>query len=212
MLDYFHASSEKLLIASLDHLILTVVSLLLALLLSSGLTLMLLRFPVLRTGTTYMLSLLYAVPSFALFALLLPFTGLGKVTAIVVLTLYAQYILVRTFLTGFDKVDASVLEAARGMGMDFWQILVLIQLPLIKSSIFSGLRLAGLSIVAIATIAATINAGGLGTILFDGLRTMSLVKLTWGILLSVGLSLFLSFVISLVEILFETPYSHKMSS
>ena len=89
--------------------------------------------------------------------------------------------------------------------MDFWQVLFQIQLPLAKASIFSGIRLATISIVAIATIAATINAGGLGTILFDGLRTMSLVKLTWGILLSVGLSLFFSLLISLVEILFEQP-------
>ena len=91
------------------------------------------------------------------------------------------------------------------MGMDFWQVLFKIQLPLAKSAIFSAIRLATLSIVAIATIAATINAGGLGTILFDGLRTMSVIKLSWGILLSVGLSLFLSWIISLVEILFEQP-------
>lgn len=205
MLDYFQTSSDTLINATMEHALLTIQALGLALVLASLLTVSILRFPKWETVSVYTLSLLYAIPSFALFALLIPWTGLGQVTAISVLVLYAQYILVRTFLTGIQKVEPSIVEAARGMGMDFWQVLFQIQLPLAKASIFSGIRLATISIVAIATIAATINAGGLGTILFDGLRTMSLVKLTWGILLSVGLSLFLSLLISLVEILFEQP-------
>ena len=205
MLDYFQTSSDTLINATMEHALLTIQALGFALVLASLLTVIILRFPKWGTVSVYTLSLLYAIPSFALFALLIPWTGLGQVTAISVLVLYAQYILVRTFLTGIQKVEPSIVEAARGMGMDFWQVLFQIQLPLAKASIFSGIRLATISIVAIATIAATINAGGLGTILFDGLRTMSLVKLTWGILLSVGLSLFFSLLISLVEILFEQP-------
>ena len=205
MLDYFQTSSDTLINATMEHALLTIQALGFALVLASLLTVIILRFPKWGTVSVYALSLLYAIPSFALFALLIPWTGLGQVTAISVLVLYAQYILVRTFLTGIQKVEPSIVEAARGMGMDFWQVLFQIQLPLAKSSLFSGIRLATISIVAIATIAATINAGGLGTILFDGLRTMSLVKLAWGILLSVGLSLFFSLLISLVEVLFEQP-------
>lgn len=205
MLDYFQTSSDTLINATMEHALLTIQALGFALVLASLLTVIILRFPKWGTVSVYALSLLYAIPSFALFALLIPWTGLGQGTAISVLVLYAQYILVRTFLTGIQKVEPSIVEAARGMGMDFWQVLFQIQLPLAKSSLFSGIRLATISIVAIATIAATINAGGLGTILFDGLRTMSLVKLAWGILLSVGLSLFFSLLISLVEVLFEQP-------
>lgn len=208
MLEYFQQSSDQLISATIEHLVLTLEALGIALILASLLTIVIVRFPRLENVSVYGLSLLYAIPSFALFALLIPWTGLGQLTAITVLVLYAQYILVRTFLTGIHKVESSIVEAARGMGMDFWQVLFKVQLPLAKSSIFSGIRLSTISIVAIATIAATINAGGLGRILFDGLRTMSLVKLAWGILLSVGLSLFLSLVISLVEVLFdqqETP-------
>ena len=203
MLEYFQQSSGQLISATIEHLVLTLEALGIALILASLLTIVIVRFPRLENVSVYGLSLLYAIPSFALFALLIPWTGLGQLTAITVLVLYAQYILVRTFLTGVHKVESSIVEAARGMGMDFWQVLFKVQLPLAKSSIFSGIRLSIISIVAIATIAATINAGGLGRILFDGLRTMSLVKLAWGILLSVGLSLFLSLVISLVEVLFD---------
>ena len=203
MLEYFQQSSDQLISATIEHLVLTLEALGIALILASLLTIVIVRFPRLENVSVYGLSLLYAIPNFALFALLIPWTGLGQLTAITVLVLYAQYILVRTFLTGVHKVESSIVEAARGMGMDFWQVLFKVQLPLAKSSIFSGIRLSTISIVAIATIAATINAGGLGRILFDGLRTMSLVKLAWGILLSVGLSLFLSLVISLVEVLFD---------
>lgn len=80
-----------------------------------------------------------------------------------------------------------------------WQILTKIQLPLAQSSIFAGLLLAASSMIAIATIASTINAGGLGSILFDGLRIMSLPKLLWGIILTVALSLLVNFILYLVE-------------
>ena len=149
------------------------------------------------------MSLLYAIPSFALFTLLIPLTGLGQRTAIVALVIYAQYTLVRNFLSGLTNVDSSILEAATGMGMTKWQVLTKIQLPLAQSSIFAGLRLATNSIIAIATIGATINAGGIGTILFDGLRTMSLVKLLWGIILAVGLSLLANLLFYLIEELFK---------
>ncbi|MDO5078588.1 ABC transporter permease [Streptococcus minor] len=205
MLDYFQQSSDELIDATIEHLFLVLKSLGIALILASILIVLILKNPRLKTISVYSLSILYAIPSFAFFALLIPWTGLGQVTATIVLVLYAQYILVRTFLTGIYKVEPSILEAARGMGMNFWQVLFKIQLPLAKPAIFSGIRLATLSLVAIATIAATINAGGLGTILFDGLRTMSMVKLSWGILLSVGLSLLLSLIIGLVENLFDQP-------
>lgn len=100
-------------------------------------------------------------------------------------------------------MDQSVLEAAIGMGMTKWQLLWKIQLPLAQSSVFAGIRLAASSIIAIATIASTINAGGLGTILFDGLRTMSMAKLLWGILLTVALSLLANLVLFLLEELFK---------
>ena len=136
---------------------------------------------------------MYAIPSFALFALLIPITGLGQTTAIIVLVIYAQYILVRTFLSGLSQVDKHVIEAAKAMGM--------------TKSFFAGLRLASTAIIAIATIGATINAGGLGVILFDGLRTMNLTKLLWGIILTVGLSLLTNLIIYLVEELFQKEYS-----
>lgn len=203
MIDYFQKSSDQLLKVLLEHLQLTGVSLFIALVFAGIITLILLYYPTLRQVSVYLLSLLYAIPSFALFALLIPLTGLGKGTAIIVLVVYAQYILVRTFLAGLTQVDPSILEASKGMGMTKWQIITRIQLPLASASIFAGIRLAATSMIAIATIASTVNAGGLGRILFDGLRTMSLPKLLWGIILTVSLSLLVSLICYLLEELFK---------
>ncbi|WP_019786500.1 ABC transporter permease, partial [Streptococcus sobrinus] len=137
--------------------------------------------------------------SFALFALLIPVTGLGKTTAIVALAAYAQYILVRSFLAGLLEVDPSLIEAAQGMGMTKGQILRKIRLPLAVPAIMSGIRLAATSIIMIATIGATIQAGGLGTILFDGLRTNSIPKLVWGIILSIAITLWVNLFLYLIE-------------
>lgn len=199
MIDYLQSASDKLVTALIEHLEMTGLALFLASVLASLVTFCLLFQPKLRQTSIYVLSLFYAIPSFALFALLIPLTGLGRTTAILVLVVYAQYSLVRTFLAGLLQVDTSIIEAAKGMGMTGWQIFFKVQLPLAKSSIFAGLRLAASSIIAIATIGATINAGGLGTILFDGLRTMSLPKLLWGVLLTVGLSLLVNLILYLIE-------------
>ncbi|WP_420543249.1 ABC transporter permease [Streptococcus equinus] len=203
MIDYFKGSSDKLITALIEHIELTSISLFFALIFAGLVTVLLLFYPKIRQASVYILSLLYAIPSFALFTLLIPLIGLGQRTAIVALVIYAQYTLVRNFLSGLTNVDSSILEAATGMGMTKWQVLMKIQLPLAQSSIFAGLRLATNSIIAIATIGATINAGGIGTILFDGLRTMSLVKLLWGIILAVGLSLLANLLFYLIEELFK---------
>lgn len=203
MIDYFKGSSDKLITALIEHIELISISLVFALIFAGLVTVLLLFYPKIRQASVYILSLLYAIPSFALFTLLIPLTGLGQRTAIVALVIYAQYTLVRNFLSGLTNVDSSILEAATGMGMRKWQVLTKIQLPLAQSSIFAGLRLATNSIIAIATIGATINAGGIGTVLFDGLRTMSLVKLLWGIILAVGLSLLANLLFYLIEELFK---------
>ncbi len=203
MIAYLKEAPEKLIQASLEHVQLTVVSLFFALLFASVLTGLLYFLPKLREVSVYLLSLFYAIPSFALFALLIPLTGLGKTTAIVALVAYAQYILVRSFLAGLLEVEPSQIEAAQGMGMTNWQILRKIRLPLAVPALVSGLRLAATSIIMIATIGATIQAGGLGTLLFDGLRTNSIPKLAWGIILSLAITLWVNLILYLIEEIFK---------
>ena len=127
--------------------------------------------------------------SLALFALLIPWTGLGFTTAVIVMVAYNQFMLVRNALEGLRGVDASVLEAARGMGMSETQVLLTVRLPLAMPAVLAGLRLSCVSTVGIATVAAAINAGGLGAVLFSGLRTMNIDKILGGTICCAALAL-----------------------
>ena len=134
-----------------------------------------------------------------MFALLIPLTGLGRTTAVTVLVVYNQYLLLRNFLAGLENVDESIVEAAVGMGMAPMQLLFKIKLPLAKKAIIAGIRIALVATVSIATIAASINAGGLGAILFDGLRTMNYAKIVWGSVLSALLAISIDVLLRLLE-------------
>jgi osmoprotectant transport system permease protein len=106
---------------------------------------------------------LYTIPSIAFFFLLLPLTGLGRDTAIIVLAAYTLQIIFRNTVLGLNNVPASVKDAARGMGFTQRQILWRVELPLAIPEIVAGLRVAVVSTIAIATLAVLISAGGLGT-------------------------------------------------
>ena len=107
--------------------------------------------------------ILYTIPSIAFFFLLLPITGFGRDTAIIVLAAYTLQIIYRNTMVGLNKVPASVKDAARGMGLTDRQILWRVEVPLATPEIIAGLRIATVSTVAIATLAVFIQAGGLGT-------------------------------------------------
>jgi osmoprotectant transport system permease protein len=106
---------------------------------------------------------LYTIPSIAFFFLLLPVTGLGRDTAIIVLAAYTLQIIYRNTILGLANVPESVKDAARGMGLTKRQILWQVELPLAIPEIVAGLRVAVVSTIAIATLAVLISAGGLGT-------------------------------------------------
>jgi len=106
---------------------------------------------------------LYTIPSVAFFFLLLPITGYGRTTAVVVLAAYALQIIYRNAMVGLANVPSSVKDAARGMGLTDRQILWRVEVPLATPEIIAGMRIATVSTVAIATLAVFIGAGGLGT-------------------------------------------------
>jgi osmoprotectant transport system permease protein len=128
------------------------------------------------------LGVLYTIPSLSLLVLLIPLLRLGYWPALVTLVAYAQLVLVRSVVVGISGVDPSVTEAARGMGMSGWQRLAQVELPLALPVMLAGLRVATLSTIAIATVAAFVNAGGLGTLLFDGVRSSNGDKIVAGAL------------------------------
>lgn len=125
------------------------------------------------------LGLLYTIPSIAMIIFLIPLLGLNARAVIVALVIYCQVIMVRNVLAGLDGVSADALEAARGMGMDRWQIAYRVQLPLALPVILAGLRIAAVAAVAIATIGARFGSGGLGVLLFEGIAQAGRMDKIW---------------------------------
>lgn len=199
MIAYFAQHAELLLSAFLEHLAIVFSTLLISIVLAAVICWFLLQSERATNITVQLFSEVYSIPSLALFALLIPLLGLGNKTAIPVLVLYNQYLLIRNFMTGLQNVDQSILEAGTGMGMNKWQLVTSVQLPLAMPSVIAGIRLAIISTTGIATIAAAINAGGLGKILLSGLRTMNTYKIVWGTILCVIIALAADMLLRLLE-------------
>jgi osmoprotectant transport system permease protein len=138
-------------------------------------------------------NIIQTIPSLALFGFLLPLPWLGERAdrlAILALTLYALLPLIRNTYTGIRGVDPAVVEAGRGMGLTDRQLLFQVELPLAVSVILSGVRVAVVISVGLATIAAAIGAGGLGEFIFRGLAMVNNQLILAGAIPAAALALF----------------------
>jgi osmoprotectant transport system permease protein len=132
---------------------------------------------------------IYTIPSLALLALLVTALGLGQITAIVALVAYAQMILVSGVVAGLRGVDVALIDAARGIGFTPRQTLLRVEFPAALPVMLGGVRVATVSLVALATVAAWINAGGLGVLLFEGISTNNPDKIIAGALAAAALAI-----------------------
>jgi osmoprotectant transport system permease protein len=167
---------EQVLELTREHLWLVGISTLLAVLIGIPLGIVSAHWPVLHTPVLGTANIIQTIPSLALFGFLLPVPWLGDHAdrlAILALTLYALLPVIRNTYTGIRGVDPAVVEAGRGMGLTDRQLLVQVELPLALSVILSGVRVAVVVSVGLATIAAAIGAGGLGEFIFRGLAMVN---------------------------------------
>lgn len=199
MIKYWQDNSMQMINLMIEHAQMVLTSLTIAIVIALLLIVFFLKRNNLLNGVVYFFSLLYSVPSYAFFALLIPITGLGQVSAIIVLTFYSEYVLLRSFITGIRGVNSQYIEVAKGMGMTDQQVFTKVQLPLALPAIFSGIQVALASTMAIATIASTISAGGLGDLLFEGLQTGRVVPILWGTILTVVLTLLCMVILKLIK-------------
>jgi osmoprotectant transport system permease protein len=172
-----------------QHLQMTGITLLVAVLVAVPIAWLLVRWRWLTVPVMGVLGVLYTIPSLALIIFLVPFFGLNATSVIVAMVLYTQVILVRNLTVGLAGIDPAVLEAAQGMGMSPWQRWWWVQVPLVMPVFIAGVRIAAVVAIAIATIGAKFNAGGLGTLLFDGIQTNRLDKI-WAGAITVALLAF----------------------
>jgi osmoprotectant transport system permease protein len=180
LLDFFSRNSGELIALTFEHLFLVVVSTGIAILIGVPLGILLTRRPALSKPVLGFANIMQTVPSLALFGFLIPLNvylfhvkilgGIGARTAIVALVLYALLPIIRNTFTGISNVDPAIRDAGRGMGMTDRQLLFQVELPLALGVIIAGVRVATVICVGTATIAAAIDAGGLGRYIFRGLR------------------------------------------
>jgi osmoprotectant transport system permease protein len=132
---------------------------------------------------------LYTIPTLAFLALLIPLVGLGPANAIIAMVAFSLVVLIRNIDTGIRQVPPDVVDAARGMGMSARQILARVELPLALPLIVAGLRVAAVTVISVSVVAAYVNAGGLGTLIFNGIATDHPPKIWSGALAACALAI-----------------------
>lgn len=167
--DYVVDNFDEISFLLVQHVEAVLVAVGIATVLGVGLGLATERRPRLRTGALALSGTILTVPSFALFGLMIPLFGLGVLPAILALSVYAVFPILRNTVTGLETVDSAVLEAARGMGMNDHRRLRQVKLPLAWPVILNGVRVATIMVVAIAAIGAAVQGPGLGELIFRGL-------------------------------------------
>lgn len=182
-----------------EHLQLTGIAVGIGTVIALALAIAILRAPVLEQPTTFVAGTLYTIPSLALFALLVPVTGLTVLTAEIGLVGYTLLILVRNILGGIRGVPADVTEAAVGMGYTPLELLWRVELPLAVPVIVAGIRIATITTIGLVTVTALIGQGGLGYLILIGMQRFFSTPLIVGALLSVGLAIVADAALVLLE-------------
>jgi osmoprotectant transport system permease protein len=190
-----------------EHLVLTGIAVGLGFLIAFTLSLAIRQFPSLYSPVTWLGGVVYSIPSLALFALLIPFTGLSLTTAEIGLVGYTLLILIRNIVSGLRSVPPEVRESAVGMGYSQWQLLWRIELPLALAVIIAGVRVAVVTTIGLVTVTAVIGQGGLGALIMLGIQQFFATPLVIGAVLSI----FLAIVIDGFLVLLQrsvTPWTH----
>ena len=173
---------DELALRTLDHVVMTVLAVGIGSIISFALALLIRRRRALHGPIVAISGTLYAIPSLALFAILIPFTGAKSLLAAeIALVSYTILILVRNFLAGFDGVPPDVVESADGMGFTASQRLWRVELPIALPVIVAGIRIATVTIIGLVTVTALIGLGGLGYVIIDlGYRRFNLTATVAG--------------------------------
>ncbi|MFI2372458.1 ABC transporter permease [Streptomyces sp. NPDC018833] len=169
--EYLRSRSTELTDATVQHVWITAASVVIGLAVALPLALLVRAQPRFAGPVLGLTTLLYTIPSLAMFSLLLPFFGLSAALVVTGLVLYSLTILVRNILAGLRAVPAEVREAARGMGYGPARLLWEVELPLALPALMAGVRIATVSTIALTTVGALVGKGGLGNLIDDGVQT-----------------------------------------
>ncbi|MBH1941965.1 ABC transporter permease subunit [Mobilitalea sibirica] len=204
--DYLVQSRNQIFSLTIEHIKLTVISVGFAILIGVPLGILIsyvkkLNKPVLGTA-----NVIQAIPSMALLGFAIPFLGIGTVPAVVMVILYSLLPIIKNTFTGIQNINPPTLEAAKGIGLTKLQILRKVQIPLALPVIMAGVRISAVTAVGLMTMAAFIGAGGLGFLVFSGIRTVNNNQILAGAIPACILALLVDYLVGLIEKL-VTPIS-----
>lgn len=197
--DYVWGNLDDIQTQTVEHLKLTFLAVLIGLLISFPLALLAFRRSWTYLPITWVSGILYTIPSLALFAFLVPYTGLTTLTAEIALVSYTLLILIRNIVGGLRGVPSEVKEVAIGMGYQPRQLLWRVELPLALPVIVAGIRIATVTTVGLVTVSAIIGLGGVGLFILRGVRLQASTLMILGSALAIGISIVLDLVLLFIE-------------
>ncbi|MDE1547713.1 ABC transporter permease [Jeotgalibaca caeni] len=200
MMSFLQSNGSELLYKIGEHFFISMIALALGALVAVPLGILLTRFEKASRYVIGFVSILQTVPSLALLALMIPLFGVGKLPAIVALFIYSLLPILRNTYIGIRGVNPNVVDAAKGMGLTVRQQTLQVKLPLAAPVIMSGIRLSGVYVIAWATLASYIGAGGLGDYIFNGLNVYDQEMIIWGTIPVTILALLADFLLGRVEV------------
>lgn len=199
MLEFLKLNYMDILNKTLEHLYISSMALVLGIIVAVPLGIILTRTKKISNIIIGLASLLQTIPSLALLAIMIPIFGVGKLPAIIALFIYSLLPILRNTYLGVVGVDENIVDAAKGMGMTKTQSILKVEVPLAAPVIMAGVRLSAVYVVAWATLASYIGAGGLGDLIFSGLNNYNPNLIIFGTIPVTALALIVDFLLSKVE-------------
>jgi osmoprotectant transport system permease protein len=194
----------------LEHVQLAVIAVVVGFLISFLIGILVARRAAVYGPVTWVTGVMYTIPSLALFALLVPFTGLSLLTAEIGLVSYTLLILIRGVVSGIRSVPDDVRDAAIGMGYTPWKLLWRVELPLASVVIIAGVRVATITTIGLTTVTALIGQGGLGALILEGIQRFFSTPLIVGAVLSIALAVLVDTGLALLQ-RWLTPWARARS-
>jgi osmoprotectant transport system permease protein len=205
-MEYIIQNQKQIFSLTLEHIKLTAIAVGFAILLGVPLGILISHVKKLNKPVIGIANIIQAIPSMALLGFAIPFLGIGTLPAVVMVILYSLLPIIKNTFTGIQNINPQTIEAARGIGLKKAQILFKVQIPLALPVIMTGVRISAVTAVGLMTMAAFIGAGGLGFLVFSGIRTVNNFQILAGALPACILALFVDFFIGIIEKL-VTPVS-----
>ncbi|OOM73438.1 carnitine transport binding protein OpuCC precursor [Clostridium puniceum] len=199
LFSYLFEIKDQIITLLVEHVKLTALSVGIAILIGMPLGILISYIKKLNKPVLGAASIVQAIPSMALLGFTIPFLGIGTTPAIVMVVLYSLLPIIKNTVTGIESINSQMLEAARGIGLTKFQVLIKIQIPLALPVIMSGIRISAVTAVGLMTMAAFIGGGGLGYLVFSGIRTVNTYQILGGAIPSCILALLVDGLFGIVE-------------